>query len=55
MTDRPLEPGERVAAGAPLRVRELAERIRKNGERLQQVRATAKTLIREVEAGPPSS
>lgn len=48
------EPGEQVAAGASLSGQELAERIRKTAERLERVRAVAKALIREVEAGPPS-
>lgn len=39
---------------APASGRELAERMRKTAERLQQVRASAKALIREVRTGTPS-
>jgi hypothetical protein len=56
LTGRLPESGERVAAGAPskAKARELAERIRKTAERLQQIQATVKDLIRKVKAGPPS-
>ncbi|MFC7650385.1 hypothetical protein ACFQX6_66140 [Streptosporangium lutulentum] len=52
LTGRLPESGERVE-GIRLRGRELAERIRKTAERLQQVQATAKDLIRKIKA-PPS-
>ncbi|WP_329081333.1 MULTISPECIES: hypothetical protein [unclassified Streptosporangium] len=53
LTGRLPESGQQVE-GSSLRGAELAERMRKSAERLQQVRAVAKVLIREARAGTPS-